>query len=174
MAKSTRQATGYYLDTKGTLITYFDELRNGRKIGETVDLHYAYATLWIAPHKDEPNYIAGSLIFPRWGNTAVPRLAKGGKFEARRADINNGSDNTRRLGLRIQNVTLRLASGETLSWHDMPGVLSETISIQVGDGYVKPAGLRAGEYLQGAESVLINKVTGIHPDSAAKQETEVA
>jgi hypothetical protein len=170
---SSRVATGYYLDTKGTLTTYFDELRNGRKIGETVDLHYSYCRLWITPLQTDNSYVPGGLCFPRWGNTAVPKLAKGGKFEARRGDVNNGSDNTKRLGLRIQTVTLHLANGGSLMWHDMPGVLSEAIHIQVGEECVKPAGLRAGQYLQGIDLILINKVTGIHPDSAAKQ-TEVA
>src|SRR3954451_8658715 len=114
MSKSSRQVQSAYIDTKGTLACYFDEYRNGHKIGETVDIHYSYCKVWMAPL--EPRHTMygtpGRIILPSWGNSAVLRLAKGGRFECRQASLENGSENCKRAGIAIQYVQLRLANNE--------------------------------------------------------------
>lgn len=172
MAKSSRQVSSAYLDTKGTLVTYFDEYRNGHKIGETADVHYSYCRLWIAPGEERHTMYGapGRIILPRYGNTALVRLCKGGRFEARMAALSNGSENCKRAGIAVQYIELQLASKETLAWHDTPGLMSPCITIQQGEEYVTAAGYRAGQRLPGYGDTVINKVAGTHPDDAAKSE----
>lgn len=172
MAKLSRKLTGAYLDTKGTLLCYFDERREGHKIGETSDVHYGYCRLWIAPAEDRHTMYGtpGRIIFPGDSDLlAMFRLSKGGRFQARMASVSNGSENTKRAGIAVQWVELRMAKGETISWHDFPGLMSPTFTIQQGEEYILPSDLRAGQNLNGYPHSLINKVTGTHPD-AAKQE----
>lgn len=172
MAKSSRQMSCAYIDTKGTLLCYFDELRNGHKIGDTVDIHYGYCKVWIAPcDLRHTMYGApGRIILPRYGHSAVVRLAKGGRFECRMASLENGSENTKRAGIAVQYIQLRLANGETIEWHDTPGLMCAGITIQQGEEYLTSAGHRAGHRLTEYDSPVINKLTGVHPDDAAKSE----
>lgn len=172
MKRASRTIQSAYLDTKGTLVAYYDELRNGHRVGESVDIHYGYAKLWIAPVEDShaARGTPGRIIFPRYSNTAVLRLAKGGRFQARMASAANGSENTRRLGLAVQYVHLYLAHGEELSWHDIPGQMSATFTIQQGAEYEIAPNYRAGQHLPGYNDPLINKVTGTHPDADKTEE----
>jgi hypothetical protein len=172
MAKSSRQMSCAYIDTKGTLVVYFDEFRHGHKIGETVDIHYAYCKLWMTPAEDRHTMYGapGRIILPRYGHSAVVRLAKGGRFECRMAALSNGSENTRNAGIAVQYIQLRLANNETIEWHDTPGLMSPGIVIQQGEEYLTRAGHRAGHRLTENDSPVINKVTGVHPDDAAKSE----
>lgn len=175
MAKSSRKPSTAYLDTKGTLLQYFDELRDGRKVGASVDIHYQYCKLWMAPVEDRHTMYGtpGRIIFPRYGNSALVRLSKGGRWECRPGSIENGSENTKRLGIRVQFAELRLAGkgNETLSWHEFPGAMSCDIEMQLGEQYLTRSDARAGMYLDDCERSLVLHVTGKHPDA---EKTEVA
>lgn len=82
----------------------------------------------------------------------------------------NGSDNTRKMGLRVGSFTIEMPNGEELYWVRLPDVISDGLTYQPGDQYAETFDPEWGKekFSWGSSKItMVHRVTADGPASVA-------
>jgi hypothetical protein len=171
MAKTFREKTAEYLLSDGTLISLFDERRDGTKIGETADITYGYCEVSVyESYESSGRYRTakpGRIVISKYSNDGFTALAKGGKVTGSMPSVCGGSENTKKQGLAVQYVWLVTKSGHRLVWCDVPSIINSNFTVQVGEQYLAGGPKRAGDVLWG--NIRIWKVTDLRKTAPVQE-----
>ncbi len=122
-----------YLYTDGTLVAVYEERKGGVVIGETVDITLGYAKVILSKRTElffgPKDAVIGRIVLHR-GAEGFVTMAKGGTVAATMPTIEAGSENTRKLGIAVQCVTLTTKAGVKLEWSETPSILSSNFHLQ--------------------------------------------
>ena len=72
----------------------------------------------------------GRLCFSRYSCALLTLAKRASHIRASIPSTENGSDNTRRLGIAVGNLSFEFPNGQSLYWNSMPAVISDQFTYQ--------------------------------------------
>ena len=165
----SRQLTCSYLYSDGTLVSLFEERRDGVQIGQTADVTFGYCDVKLYPsYKDSRGYHAtayrGRIVLHRYNMNGFLPLAKGGKVRAIAPHVDGGSENTKQNNFQVQSVSLETKQGLELEWSDVTSILSSSFTVQADEKFFQDTSeLRVGGTLWSDYDTRVMKITDLRP-----------